>query len=70
MGKRYAFQIKEENLDLLEYLNMGVRPMVESDGRPTIFIFTADTTTPGEIELEDNLYDKDGNSIDPEIVWM
>jgi hypothetical protein len=70
MARRYAFQIKEENLDLLEYLNMGVRPVVEGDGRPSIFIFTADRSTPGEIELEDNLYDADGNSIDPELVWM
>ena len=70
MSKRYAFQIKEENLDLLETLNQGVRPAVEDDGRPSIFLYTADATTPGEIELEENLYDEEGNSVDSDIVWL
>jgi len=70
MPKRYAIQIKEENLDLLEILNQGVRPAVEEDGRPSIFLFTADKSTPGEIVHEDDLYDADGNSVDADIVWM
>lgn len=70
MAKRYAIQVKEENLDLLEYLNEGIRPEKEDDGRPSIFLFTADEDTPNEIVLEDSLYDKEGNSVDVNLVWL
>lgn len=70
VAKRYAIQVKEENLDLLEILNQGVRPAVENDDRPSIFVFTSDKTTPAEIKLEDDLYDKDGHSVDSDIVWL
>lgn len=70
MARRYAIQVKEENLDLLEILNQGLRPAVEEDGRPSIFLFVADEDTPGEIVSEDSLYDVEGNGIDPDLVWL
>lgn len=66
MPTKYAIEIKESNLDLIEMLNGGVRPEIEGD---TYFIFTADKTTPNEISTEDNLYTEDGYTKD-ELTWV
>lgn len=65
---KYAILISEDNLDLIEKLNDGVRPKMEE--KTTYFITETDTSkkTPNEIKFEDDLY-TDGYA-DPDINFL
>jgi hypothetical protein len=63
MPKRYAILINEDTLDLIQYLNGGVRPLITSD-EDCYFTFqmtpgNTDTEDP-DIQAEDDLYNEDG----------
>jgi hypothetical protein len=47
---KYAIAITEETLDLIEFLNDGVRPKIED--RPTAFIFEINPPTEISSQLE------------------
>lgn len=70
MYKTYAISVSEKNLDLIEFLNDGVRPQIEE--KPTHFVFTI--VTPNEItskiEYEDDLYDDSGYAIDESMIFV
>ena len=38
----YGIRVSEDNLDLIQFLNKGVRPLIEK--KPTFFIFDTDGT--------------------------
>ena len=70
METKYAIQVTRETLDLIKFLNQGVRPEIEVVGEPLYFIFTPNEALPGHIERESELYDENGNSKDPNIHWI
>lgn len=67
---KYAFRIIEENLDLIEFLNDGVRPLMEE--KPTFFICEPNgrneiTTT---IEFEDDLHQYDARDAEDKLIVL
>lgn len=61
MPTTYAIRVIKNNLDLIQVLNSGVRPLVQKE--ETYYLFTCDsptTTTDHKIISEDNLYDEKG----------
>lgn len=63
MPHRYAILINEETLDLIQYLNGGVRPLVTSNvDCYYTFQMTADNTDTedADIQEEDDLYNEKG----------
>jgi hypothetical protein len=69
MGK-YSVQINEDNLDLIQQLNGGVRPAIEE--RTTVFVFDTDESKSFQsgIFFEDDMYDENGSSLDGDIHWL
>lgn len=63
MPIRYGILITEENLDLIEYLNGGVRPLIEKETTYYIFEMNPDNTDTqnAEIKSENDLYQPNGH---------
>ncbi len=57
---RYAIRLREDNLDLIETLNDGIRPQIEE--QETYFVLETDASKecPNEIISEDALWNKEG----------
>lgn len=71
MSKMYLIDIEEQNLDLIEFLNNGVRPEIEK--KPTVFmcLIVSPTENTTAIILKDKLYDKKGHYKDPNCInWV
>jgi hypothetical protein len=71
MASKYVIQVNEDNLDLIQILNAGIRPLTQDD--TTCFIFEVDPTSGAknqDIVFENDLYDENGNSIDIDLLWL
>jgi hypothetical protein len=69
--KRYAIHIEEDNLDLIQVLNGGIKVCIVSES--TYYVLDAVppvTTTNHKIVSEDDLYDKNGHLKDVNLVLL
>lgn len=71
MPTMYILDIESQNLDLIEFLNNGVRPKIED--KPTVFlcliVSSIENTT--AIMFKDDLYNEEGNYKDPKMAdWV
>jgi hypothetical protein len=60
MSTMYLIDIENQNLDLIAFLNEGVRPEIED--KPTVFLclITSPTENTTAIMFKDDLYDEKG----------
>lgn len=67
---KYALRIEDDNLDLIEKLNDGIRPLPEDD--MTHFIFETDESkgVPNEIMHEDDMYNDKGYCTIDDLKWL
>lgn len=70
MATKYAIHVTQGNLDLIKFLNGGVRPEIDVVGESLYYVFTPYDAAPGHIEPESALYDENGHSKDPNIQWI
>ncbi len=70
MPKKYAIEINEKNLDLIEFLNDGVRPLLEK--KSTFFIFEVNSPREitAKIEFGNELYNENGLIKDKELTFL
>ena len=64
---QYALHVTEENLDLIEFLNDGVRPELEEKFTYFVFSILSPREISAKIEFEDDLYDENGHLKDTRI---
>jgi len=68
--QKYVLPINEETLDLIEFLNVGVRPELEDETTCFVFEVNGRVIKNQDVVTEDSLYDEGGNRHDTDPHWL